>query len=324
MKILPLTLLACTKAQYGNYGSRMSAAEIYSNQQVHQGNLCGEITHYIIGAQPQILKSPYYPASFSPQTQCHWTIRTQDPTARIKFTFVDWQMPTSGDGCMAAYFQIQDGTGLDEGTGESGSSAAVKLCGKNPGFVVTHENKATVVLHADEAGAAAVQRFKISISKTYDRPRMLDYDGHAVTDGRPSYAKNAPAVLARAPVGSGRPGLAMGAVPPRRPGPVSGSAGPTRFGGPPPAQFHGPTYGNAHGLGPASNGYTGIHEPGEREFENDEIEIESKEISKVALVFIYLAVIIILILMALFIRTKVQKQKEEREKEKEGTAANEK
>ena len=42
-------------------------------------------------------------------------------------------MPTSGDGCMAAYFQIQDGTGLDEGTGESGSSAAVKLCGKNPG-----------------------------------------------------------------------------------------------------------------------------------------------------------------------------------------------
>ena len=67
------------------------------------------------------------------QTQCHWTIRTQDPTARIKFTFVDWQMPTSGDGCMAAYFQIQDGTGLDEGTGESGSSAAVKLCGKNPG-----------------------------------------------------------------------------------------------------------------------------------------------------------------------------------------------
>ena len=67
------------------------------------------------------------------KTQCHWTIRTQDPTARIKFTFVDWQMPTSGDGCMAAYFQIQDGTGLDEGTGESGSSAAVKLCGKNPG-----------------------------------------------------------------------------------------------------------------------------------------------------------------------------------------------
>ena len=128
---------------------------------------------------------------------------------------------------MAAYFQIQDGTGLDEGTGESGSSAAVKLCGKNPGkycrkryvifitnflgFVVTHENKATVVLHADEAGAAAVQRFKISISKTYDRPRMLDYDGHAVTDGRPSYAKNAPAVPARAPVGPGRPGLAMGA-----------------------------------------------------------------------------------------------------------------
>ena len=33
MKILPLTLLAYTKAQYGNYGSRMSAAEIYSNQQ---------------------------------------------------------------------------------------------------------------------------------------------------------------------------------------------------------------------------------------------------------------------------------------------------
>ena len=33
MKILPLTLLAYIKAQYGNYGSRMSAAEIYSNQQ---------------------------------------------------------------------------------------------------------------------------------------------------------------------------------------------------------------------------------------------------------------------------------------------------
>lgn len=110
----------------------------------------------------------------------------------------------------------------------------------------------------------------------------------------------------------------------RRPGSVSGSAGQTRFGGPPPAQFHGPTYGTAHRPGPASNGYTGMHEPGEREFENDEIEIESKEISKVALVFIYLAVIIILILLALFIRTKVQKQKEEREKEKEGTAANEK
>ena len=179
------------------------------------------------------------------------------------------------------------------------------------------------MLHADESGAGDTQRFKIVLSKTYDRPRMLDYDGHAVTDGRPSYAKNQPAVPARAPIGPPRAGPPLAPGPARRPGgvgPISGAPGSPRY-GPPPAQFHGPTYGNAHRPGPSSNGYTGMVSPDEREFENAEVEIESREISKVALIFIYLAVVIVLILLALFIRKKVQTQKDKREKEKENQPA---
>ena len=85
-----------------------------------------------------------------------WTVRVADPAARIKFSFDDWSMPTSGDGCMAMYFQIMDGAGIDDETGISGATASVKLCGKNPGFIVTHTNSATVQLHADEAGASAM------------------------------------------------------------------------------------------------------------------------------------------------------------------------
>ena len=62
-----------------------------------------------------------------------WTARTADPKARIKIVFNDWNMPVSGDGCMTTYFQIMDGSGLDEETGIAGSTASVKLCGRNPG-----------------------------------------------------------------------------------------------------------------------------------------------------------------------------------------------
>jgi len=227
------------------------------------------------------------------------------------------------------YFQIMDGAGIDDDTGVSGATASVKLCGKNPGFIVTHTNTATVQLHADEAGASAMQRFRIILTKTYERPRMLDFDGHAVTDGRPKGAATpvrpvapvrpkpfGPKPMGPGPVGAGMGGPGMGGpgmggpVGPRGPGPVARPG----MGGSNSATFHGASYGFTNrATGPnqmsANYGQMGHSADSGRQNEDEyveDVEMEKKGISKVALAFIYIAVILSLIVLAIFVRKRTQ------------------
>ena len=45
-----------------------------------------------------------------------------------------------------------------------------KLCGKVPTTLITRGNKLTMTLHADMASQKVNQRFKVTLSKTFDRP----------------------------------------------------------------------------------------------------------------------------------------------------------
>lgn len=309
-----------------------SATSIYSQNEVSQGNLCGEVTNYVLSAQPQILKSPYYPAAFSSQTQCAWTITTRDPKARMKIVFDDWKMPITGDGCTTTYFQIMDGTGIDSDTGITGMTSSVKLCGKNPGFIVTNSNHASLTLHGDESGLGTIQRFRLTLTKTYERARMLDYDGHAVIDGRPTHTNAAtipkPRVPSRFPPGSLRPGNSPIYPRPNRP------TGPSRAGIGTDvrnkAEFQGASYGftpirpQLNPVRPIQTSY-GHEGTGQRlsntvntaivSEDSEHVTVEKNEISKIGIIFIYIAVILSLIVIAIVIRKKVERKNRDKSNE---------
>lgn len=180
-----------TKFALGQYGYPPRPApyvpvSVGNGQEVHQGNLCGEVIDYVIGKKPQLLTSPYYPKEFRSQTQCQWTVQTADPSARIKVTFDDFIIPTSGKDCYASYIQFEDGAGLlDPTSGIKANTNSVKVCGKNPGFIVSQTSSLLVMLHADDV-LSQTQRFRLSLSATHERPRLLGLNGHAVKDGKPS------------------------------------------------------------------------------------------------------------------------------------------
>ena len=104
-----------------------------------------------------VLNSPRYPGSFIEQVidkhkfkvlsfclknQCLWEVRSFDPQARLKIVFDDWSMPLSPSGdCVANYLEIQEHQTF-------GVSQSVKLCGQNPGFYVSKNDKITLVLRS--------------------------------------------------------------------------------------------------------------------------------------------------------------------------------
>jgi len=67
-----------------------------------------------------VIKSPFYPASFSSQIQCVWTVKALNPSSRIKIEFQDWVIHASGKGCDQTYLQVTDGSkDVDHATGRA-------------------------------------------------------------------------------------------------------------------------------------------------------------------------------------------------------------
>ena len=84
-----------------------------------------------------MIKSPFYPASFSSQIQCVWTVKALNPSSRIKIEFQDWVIHASGKGCDQTYLQVTDGSkDVDHATGRAAATGFVKLCGRNPGTIL--------------------------------------------------------------------------------------------------------------------------------------------------------------------------------------------
>merc|ERR1711970_3330 len=162
-----------------------------SEHHVHQGAVCGKTLNYSLSPKgTQVLKSPQYPAGFSSQTQCVWTL-SAPPGFRIKFEFEVFHMMITGNACMSTYLEFSDpefGPADTNGARAmtTGGGGSFKLCGKNPGVIITSGNQVTVTLHADESGDPN-QRFFLRLSATKEAPRVLRHDGMAVTNGR---AKN--------------------------------------------------------------------------------------------------------------------------------------
>jgi len=105
-------------------------------------------------------------------------------------------MMITGNGCMSTYLEFSAPEfGAADSNGARammpGGGGSFKLCGKNPGVIVTNANEAVVTLHADESGDPN-QRFFLRVSATKDPPRVLRMDGNAVTNGRAKNEKIAP------------------------------------------------------------------------------------------------------------------------------------
>lgn len=130
-------------------------AQKWPDNRMHQGAICGD--RFInVGGPPQVVKSPYYPGTFGSQVQCVWKIET-DPGSRIKLVFTDFILQLS-EGCQISYLEVAE------------DFENSKLCGKVPTTLITRGNKLTMTLHADMASQKVNQRFKVTLSKTYDRP----------------------------------------------------------------------------------------------------------------------------------------------------------
>lgn len=173
------------------------------HEKVHQGAVCGKTLNYSLSPHgSQVLKSPQYPAGFSPQTQCVWQLQTP-PGFRVKLEIEVFNIITSGNGCTSTYLEFSDpefGPADTNGARSMvlGDGGSFKLCGKNPGTIVSNGNALTLTLHADENGDSN-QRFFIRLSATKDRPRVLRTDGQAVTNGRAKGEPVMPVVPARGP-----------------------------------------------------------------------------------------------------------------------------
>lgn len=123
-----------------------------------------------------VLNSPRYPGSFIEQNQCLWEVRSFDPQARLKIVFDDWAMPISpSNDCVANYLEIQEHQAF-------GVSQSVKLCGRNPGFYVSNNDKITLVLRSS-AQIQGDKSFSLRVGLTHEPPRTFAQDGSFVIDG---------------------------------------------------------------------------------------------------------------------------------------------
>lgn len=184
---------------------------------VHQGAVCGKTLNYSLSPKgSQVLKSPQYPAGFSSQTQCVWTL-SAPPGFRIKFEFEVFHMMITGNACMSTYLEFSDPEfGPADSNGAramtTGGGGSFKLCGKNPGVIITQAHQSTVTLHADESGDPN-QRFFLRVSATKEAPRVLRHDGMAVTNGRAKNEVIAPVLPSVSKIGpNGAPMMPRGGV----------------------------------------------------------------------------------------------------------------
>ena len=96
----------------------------------------------------------------------------------------------------------------------------------------------TLTLHSDDMSAVGVQKFRLLVSQTFDRTRMLGYDGGAVTDGHSTIkSQKESGMKAQKPI----PPHFRTPAKPRRPPPPP--AYPNRASKVNTAEFQGTTYG---------------------------------------------------------------------------------
>jgi len=295
-------------------------------EQVHQGKVCGEQTSFVLGAKSQVVKSPFYPASFSSQIQCVWSVKALNPSSRIKVEFQDWIIPASGKGCDQTYLQITDGSGdVDHATGKAQATGSVKLCGRNPGFIVTHNSELSLLLHGDSTGdglslMSPVQRFRLIISTTQDAPRMLDYNGHSIANGRP---KSVDAKSAAPPSRVMQRTYPPTVVRPRNfpayghQSPAAAHPGMIANGGKPP-RIHAEFQGAIHG------GSNINARPTQQSFTTARISNDSGSSNKIAtqvgnigIILLLLAILLFAILAIVYLRKKRAKKEENNEKSDE-------
>jgi len=271
-----------------------------------------------------VIKSPFYPASFSSQIQCVWTVKALNPSSRIKIEFQDWVIPASGKGCDQTYLQVTDGSkDVDHATGRAAATGFVKLCGRNPGFIVTHNNELSLLLHGDSNGEGLslmppVQRFRLIISTTQDAPRMLDYKGHSISNGRPKAveAKAAAPPLRVAPrtpyaptvrprprfPAYGNPNQSPAAA---RPGMIGGIQPPRIH-----AEFQGAIHGGSTNARPTQQTITTAR------FENDSGSSKkiATQVGNIGIILLVLALLLFAVLAIVYLRKKRAKAEENKEK----------
>jgi hypothetical protein len=141
-----------------------------------RGQFCSEEkVNSFVTEKGIVIKSPKYPMSFPPQTQCSFSISTT-PGYQIKLIFEEWEFPKTGRACEAAYLQIIYGT-------EKNPGGSVKLCGKSPGIMIASASTMHISLHADQTGSK-IQYFKLRAIRTQgEKIRLLSTTGSGVADG---------------------------------------------------------------------------------------------------------------------------------------------
>lgn len=140
-----------------------------------------------------VLNSPRYPGSFIEQNQCLWEVRSFDPQARLKIVFDDWAMPISpSKDCVANYLEIQEHQAF-------GVSQSVKLCGRNPGFYVSNNDKITIVLRSS-AQIQGDKSFSLRVGLTHESPRTFAQDGSFVVDGESPIPRATPPPMLPQPI----------------------------------------------------------------------------------------------------------------------------
>ncbi|CAG5112307.1 Oidioi.mRNA.OKI2018_I69.chr2.g6534.t1.cds [Oikopleura dioica] len=145
---------------------------------------CGPAA-YLLADQTETLKSPNFPSLFPSQIQCLWNIET-DAGSRIKIEFADWDLPMSrlssaymdapqNTMCTAAYLQF---TYFDFKKHKS----EVKICGANPGFIISNGPRVQIQLHGSDDGRGGLFRLKLSRAPINAQQRLLATDGRSVAE----------------------------------------------------------------------------------------------------------------------------------------------
>jgi len=153
---------------------------------VEQGTLCGKKQDFFVSDRPQFLTSPYYPGKFPPQVQCLWHARSEDGSL-IRIDFVEWNMQASkpdtvfgseqNTQCSLCYLEV---TYYDIRM----KKGSVKLCGKNPGFIVSNGGRIQIQLHGDKLGNPGLFKLKLTKAKQGEMPRLIATDGSGVVNGK--------------------------------------------------------------------------------------------------------------------------------------------
>ena len=177
-----------------------------------------------------------------------------------------------------------------------GGGGSFKLCGKNPGVIVTAANEAVVTLHADESGDPN-QRFFMRVSATKDPPRVLRNDGNAVTNGRAKNEKIAPVL----------PGMVPGVTMPGARGGVPGRMAPTH------RAPH--NYGRVVPPKSVEEMAAGRAVAGSQDTKEESVDTRMQTMG---IMFLIIAITILLICAAVVLRRKlVQEPSDDKEKKKE-------